>query len=297
MAAFPEFSVVEMIDGSPVAGREEIDSGSAQPLKFFRLQQNPFADSVNPEFFYRTEAHEAAFIAMKRCIEEDISLGLTTAASGTGKTLLTQVLLHELDPERYKPALILIYPKMSRMAMLREICAELQIEIRAKRPTTHDLMETIQRKIMDLAVEGVKLVVIIDEVHFLTAENLQVLRTLSNIEVPEKKLVTVLLFGEESLLPRLDDPKFKSILSRMYTRVHLRALTPDEVEQYVKYRLLLAHGRPDIFQPDCFAWLARETGGIPREINRVCYNAMREAAAHRQSRVTPDLLGRMKEEG
>lgn len=290
MAPFQEVSVVDLVDDSPVANRESFTEASAQPLQFFNLSDHPFADSVNPEFFYRTEAHEAAFVAMKRCIEENVSLGLTTAVSGTGKTLLTQVLLQELPPEKYRTALVLIYPKMSRMALLADICRELHVEVPSRRATTHDMIDAIQQEIMALYVRGIKLVLIIDEVHFLTADNLQVLRTLSNIEVPEKKLVTILLFGEDLFLPTLEQPVFRSILSRMFTRVQLRPLTAGEVEQYVKYRLLLTQGRTDFFEPECFAWLAEASQGIPREVNRLCHNALSRAAASGRRSVDLEIL-------
>lgn len=284
-----DVSVAELLDESPCVNRERIGEDSALPLEFFRLACHPFLDSVNPDFFFRTEAHENAFIAMKRCIEEDVSLGLTTAVSGTGKTLLTQVLLQDLPTDRYRPALILIYPKMSRAALLLEICHELELEI-PKRATTHDMVVQIQQKIMDLHTRGVKIVLLIDEVHFLNADNLQVLRTLSNIEIPQKKLLTVLLFGEESFLKKLEDPTFKSILNRMYTRVRLRPLNRGEVEQYVKYRLLLSSGNPQIFDPSCYETLVRVTGGVPREINRICYNAMQQAAELGRRTIGEDLL-------
>src|SRR5262245_35477127 len=108
--------------------RAAIGEASADPLRHFGLAGSPFSDNVNPEFFFRTEAHEEAFLAMKQCIEDHISIGLTTAISGTGKTLLTQVLIQELDPRKYQPILVLSYPGMTRMALLQEIAHELKLE-------------------------------------------------------------------------------------------------------------------------------------------------------------------------
>jgi len=290
MPPLEETAIVDLVDCSSISGRETLAEPSSHPLRFFGFVDDPFSDSVNPQFFYRTDAHEAAFVAMKRCIEDNISLGLTTAVSGTGKTLLTQVLLQELDPERYRPALVLIYPKMSPAALLREICGELGVRIAGKRPTMHELVAAIHQETMALYLKGIKLVLIIDEVHFLTAASLQMLRTLSNIEIPQKKLVTILLFGEDSFLKKLGEPTFKSILSRMYTRVRLRPLTVEEVEQYVKFRLLLVNGRPSVFHAECFGWLREKTEGIPREINRICHNALQRAALARKPTITRALL-------
>lgn len=290
MSPLEEFSVVELVDTPIVTVEETFEEPSSLPQKFFHFENSPFSDSVNPDFFYRTYSHEAAYMAMKECIEDNVSLGLTTAVSGTGKTLLTQVLLQELDPERFRPALVLIYPQMSRMALLQEIANELGVEIGKKRPTIHDLMTGIQERIMEFYLQRVKLVLIIDEVHFLAANNLQILRTLSNIEIPQMKLVTILLFGEETFLEKLDRPAFKSIRSRLFTRVELRELNAEEVEQYVKYRLLMVHGDPNLFEEDCYGYLREATKGIPREINRLCHNALQMAAANGQRTVAKGLL-------
>lgn len=259
--------------------RETFEEPSASPLEHFHLRSYPFADNVNPEFFFRTEAHEEAFLRMKQCIDDDVSLGLTTSISGTGKTLLTQILLQELDPRRYKPILVLVYPGMSRTALLNEIIQELEIDLpRATRPNIYAMIASIQQEIIRLHRRGVKLVVIIDEVHFLRPDSLHILRTLSNIEVPERKLVTLLLFGEETFLNRMANPTYRSLFSRIFERVVLRPLNRGEVEQYVKFRCLMVGGGPGLFAPETFDAIFEMSGGVPREINRICHTAMTRAA-------------------
>lgn len=272
-------SLAELVD-QPALGtpRETFDETSVLPLKHFRLSSHPFADSVNPSFFFRTEAHEEAFLAMKQCIDDNVALGLTTAISGTGKTLLTQVLLQELDPERCQSLLVLAYPGMTRTALLREISLELGLEDVPSRGGAHKLITCIQQHIIDLYLRGVRLVVIIDEVHFLKPDALHILRTLSNIEIPDQKLVTVLLFGEQSFLRKMKNPTYRSIFSRMFVRTEIRPLRYDEVVQYVKFRLLVSGGRPAIIGEDAMDELFERSKGIPREINRICHNALIIAA-------------------
>jgi type II secretory pathway predicted ATPase ExeA len=277
-------------------GREQVPEISSDPLKHFGLNARPFADCVNPEFFYRTEAHEEAFIAMKRCIDEHVAIGLTTAISGTGKTLLTQVLIQELDPRRYQPILVLAYPGMSRSALLREIAGELNLDDQLPaRPTTHSLITKIQGHIIQLYLKGVRLVLIIDEVHFLGADSLHILRTLSNIEVPEQKLVSVLLFGEQSFLSREKNQTFRSVFSRMFVRTEIRPLRADEIRQYIKFRLLMAGGNPQLFSDDAMGPLLELTGGIPREINRVCHNALVLAARRGDRGVDAETIHLLKQ--
>jgi general secretion pathway protein A len=293
-----ELDIGHMVDQAHGDGkRQMISERSADPVKHFGFAAMPFADNVNPEFFFRTESHEEAFIAMKRCIEEHVSLGLTTAISGTGKTLLTQVLIQELDPRRYQPVLILAYPGMTRTALLKELASELKLEDLSRRPTTHALISAIQGHIIQQYIKGMRLILIIDEVHFLGADTLHILRTLSNIEVPEQKLVSVLLFGERSFLAKMKRPTFASVFSRTFARVEIRPLNRQETQQYVKFRLLMAGGRPQLFNDKLFPILHEMTGGIPREINRLCHNALAFAARMDRPSVTPDILNLLKESG
>lgn len=275
-----EMLMTDLVDNARKGiAREAIDDGNPSPLARFGLRMSPFADSVNPDLFFRTAAHDQAFTEMRRCIEEHVSLGLCTAPSGTGKTLLTQILLSSLDPRRHRAVLVLIHPGITPTGLLREIVGELGLPPPAKnKAALHDLVQQIQDEIIRLHQRDVKLVVIIDEVHFLRADCLHILRTLSNIELPERKLVTVLLFGEESFLKKMENPSYRSLFSRMFVRVGLRPLSRAEVEQYIKYRLLMAGGRPTLFDSGYHEVVTEQSRGIPREINRLCDAALRNAA-------------------
>lgn len=289
-----EIEIGDLVDDARKGrSRETFKENSTLPLKRFGLTSHPFADSVNPEFFFRTEAHEEAFLQMKRCIEDNVSLGLTTAISGTGKTLLTQVLMQELDPRSHQTILVLAYPGMSRTALLREILIELRIGEVPERAKIHDLISRIQKHIIEQYKRGVRLVVIIDEVHFLQADSLHILRTLSNIETAEAKLVTVLLFGEQVFLTKMKNPAFRSIFSRMFVRAEIRPLRMEEMMQYIRFRLLMSGGAPGLIAEDAMGPLLRNSGGIPREVNRILHNAMGLAARDGRASVTGDVIERV----
>lgn len=276
-------------------GREQVPETSSDPIKAFGLLAQPFADNVNPEFFFRTEAHEEAFLAMQQCIDEHVSLGLCTATSGTGKTLLTQVLMQKLDPRRFQPVLVLAYPGMSRTALLQELASELKLAGLPVRPNTHAFISTIQAHIIRLYLQGLRLILIIDEVHFLSADSLHLLRTLSNIEVPEQKLVTVLLFGEQSFLEKMKHPNYASIFSRMFWRTEIRPLRQGEIAQYVKFRLLMAGGAGRLFHDNAYEPLLELSRGIPREINRLCYNALKIVAREGRPQVTREVFDALRQ--
>lgn len=278
-------NIIDLVDDYTTGAHAEFEEQSSLAVKHFRFRENPFVDNVNPQFFFRTEAHEDAYVKMKKCIEEHIAIGLTTALSGTGKTLLTQILLTELEPHNYEPVLVLAYPGMTRTGLLKEIAAEMGLDDLPPRTPLHQIMSAIQSQIVSLYKEGRKLIVIIDECHFLGVEALQMVRTLSNIELPEKKLVTLLLFGEDSFLNKMNKPEYASIFNRMFVRARLRPLTEAETEQYIKFRCLVSGGRASVFAPGFYSTVHQMSRGVPREINRLCHHAMFEAARKQASHV------------
>ena len=262
----------------------------------FNLETNPFADTINPSFFFKTPAHEDAFYKMMMCIEHDISLGMIVGQSGTGKTLLSQMLLTSLDQSKYQAALVLVTPGMSRVFLLREILKELGIALDEKRLFTHDLIALLQDEVIKQYKNGKKVVIIIDEAHFLDADALHILRTISNIEIPEKKLVTCILFAETKLAARLKHPSYDSLRTRMYITAQLAPLSERDAAQYIKFRLLIAGGNEALFDEDVFSVISSSTKGIVRDINKLANNALLRAWRDKKSAIDKECIERVMSE-
>jgi general secretion pathway protein A len=262
-------------------------------VDFYSLADNPFSDAVNPAYFYKTDLHEETYMRMMLAVRHNISLGMVTGASGTGKTLISQMLLQNMDASFQVPAVILVSPGMSKTALLRAVLSELSLPIpEGPFVATQQLLTLLGDYIIQLHGRGKKLVLLIDECHFLSADSLHVLRTLSNIEVPDRKLVTCLLFAEDRFLKRLEHPSYESLRNRMYLRSELLPLNASECEQYIKYRLLVA-GRPEpLFDADALAALHRYSGGICRRINKLCMLALIEGFLRRKQTLNAEVVER-----
>ncbi|MGC3992331.1 MAG: AAA family ATPase [Chthoniobacteraceae bacterium] len=190
-------------------------------LQLYGLRENPFADSVHPAFFFRTESHASAFCSMMLAADFNTSLGLLTGPSGTGKTLVSQMLLQHFDDKKYQAILVLVTPGMSKTGLLREILAELELALPIGNTRVQDLMKLLSNHVIDLHREGRRLVIVIDECHLLSSDCLHVVRTISNIEIPEQKLTTCLMIGEARLAQRLDHSSYESLRNRIYFRDQL----------------------------------------------------------------------------
>ncbi len=244
--------------------------GGSDFVRFYSLRENPFSDSVNPAYFYKTDSHAEALDRMMMAVEHNVSLGMITGPSGMGKTLVTQLLLQSLDPAKYQAILVLVSPGLSKSGLLREILTELSIAVPEGMLRTQDLLKLLSNYIIDLHRQEKRLVILIDECHFLSSDCLHFVRTISNIEIPECKLTTSLLFGEERFAARLEHASYESLRNRMYLRGELKPMSPSECAQYVKFRLMIAGRMNDLFDPGAFQAIHAHSGGVCRNINKLC---------------------------
>jgi type II secretory pathway predicted ATPase ExeA len=254
----------------------------------FGLTKNPFKDVLDTSLFFRTRQHEEAMIKLRIGIEDGHALCLLTGASGTGKTMVSQVVLKNLDHTLFLASFVLVHPRMSKGALLESILEELGIRNQAR--TTHGRLRQLQEKALLLNSGGQRLILVIDEAHFLTAEALHILRSLSNLENEKEKLISILLIAEESLPRRLRGPGYGSLRSRITFQMDLQPLSRAEAEQYIKYRLLKCGAYADLLDAEVYGAVHRLTGGIPREINRLLYNSFMEAMATEYFVINQDML-------
>lgn len=261
-------------------------------LAFYDLKENPFMDSVNTRFFYHSQGHDEIYQKMKMCVEQNISLGLVAGPSGVGKTMITQMLLTSLDPQKYHIIVVLVSPGMTKSALLKEILLELNLGHHLKNASqTYDLIKILQEQVIKLYQEGKRLVIMIDEAHFLESSSLHILRTISNIELPELKLVSILLFTEEVFLRRIRHESYNSLRNRMYIQEELLPFSLNEMRSYIRYRVTKAGGDPELlFDEEVYQVIHTATAGIAREVNNLCYNAMVEAFLQKSKRVTNKVL-------
>jgi general secretion pathway protein A len=286
----PGADPLDELVGPPTPAHTESANGAvpfAPPGNFveaYGLRENPFADCVHPAFFFRTDEHAEAFRSMMLAVEFNTSLGMVTGPSGTGKTLVSQLLLQQFDDSKYRTVLVLVTPGLSKTGLLREILAELDIALPVGIARVQDLVKLLGNHIIELHEEGRRLVIILDECHLLSSDCLHIVRTISNIEIPEQKLTTCLLFGEARLAKRLENPGYESLRNRIYFRSELHPLTAAETAQYVKYRLMTAGRLADLFTESAIELLHQHSEGIPRTLNKIAMLSLIEGAV-RQSAI------------
>ena len=259
-------------------------------MSHFGLRENPFADCVHPAFFFRTDGHSDAYRNMALAVDFKASLGMVTGPSGTGKTLVSQLLLNHFEEPKHRLVLVLVTPGLSKTGLLREILSELNLALPIGIARVQDLVKTLSNHIIEMHEQGQRLVIIVDECHLLSSDCLHIIRTISNIETPQEKLVTCLLFGESRLAQRLEHTSYASLSNRIYMRCELAPLTNAEVAQYVKFRLMTAGRLDELFTEAALSALHECSDGICRSVNKLAMLSLIAAADKRVSVVDDSIV-------
>ena len=118
--------------------------------------------------------------------------------------------------------------------------------------------------------EGKQTILIVDEAQNLSIELLEELRLLSNINADEDQLLQMILVGQPELLQKLRRPELTQFAQRISVNYHLTALSYPETRAYIRHRLRVAGGRPDLMTEAALKAVFHFTNGMPRIINSVC---------------------------
>jgi general secretion pathway protein A len=133
---------------------------------------------------------------------------------------------------------------------------------------------------------------VVDEAHHLSAEILEEIRLLTNLETPQQKLLQILLVGQPELDEKLDSVSLRQLKQRISLRSHLLALNSEETKGYIERRLQLA-GCPHpsvLFPPETVAAVYQHSQGLPRLINTICENALIAGFGRQMLSVSPDII-------
>jgi type II secretory pathway predicted ATPase ExeA len=255
---------------------------------YWKLLAKPFDGGGDARFYYPSEVHQGALLKLRYAIESRRGGALLAGASGSGKTLLVQLLQRQLA-ENYTPFVHLMFPLMSCGELLALVATELGAAMPTERLSVDHCLRSLQTFLANNTAQGRHAVVAVDEAQLLVdSPLLETLRLLTNLTHAGEPTLTLLVVGQSNLLPALD--RMPAFEERLGVKCLLRPLTLDETAAYVSHRLSAAGARHEIFTADALTHLAHLARGNPRRINRLCDLALLVGFAEEQRTIGPEQL-------
>lgn len=263
-------------------------------LQHFGLKREPFSIVPDPGFLYPSNQHRQAVAHLKYGLDREGGFILLTGEVGTGKTTLTRTMLKRM-PAHIRVAYVL-NSKLNVSDLLASICDELGIELPTDSPESRGLsfsktrIDALNQNLLQAHAEGQKTLIVIEEAQNLSADVLETLRLLSNLETNTHKLLHILLVGQPELLDTLAQKELRQLNQRVVSRFHLLPLEKGDVANYVNHRLHRAGAKGSLFNNACISVLFRLTGGVPRLINLVCQHSLLATYSTGSKVVSPKLV-------
>lgn len=250
----------------------------------FGLREVPFSITPDTSYFFSFSSYQAALNTLLIAATNGEGFIKITGEVGTGKTLLCRKFLAMLSAD-FVTAYIpnpLLEPRSLMLALADELeCAP------DRNIDQHQLIKTINLKLLELANQGKRVLLCIDEAQALPIETLEALRLLSNLETEKRKLLQIVLFGQPELDRKLARSEIRQLTQRIIFHYQLQALSADEINIYVAHRLAIAgYSGPALFSPAALIALKIASGGVPRMVNVLAHKTLMLCFGQGKNRIT-----------
>lgn len=258
---------------------------------FFYLTRNPFELTPDPEFLFSTKRHNEALAALYYGVRRHKGFVVLTGEVGTGKTLLLRCLLQLFKQSKDVAYAYVFNSRLAPTEFLQYIVTDLGLSAAGKNKS--ELLLELGQFLISRNSKKQTTVLIVDEAHHLSADILEEVRLLTNLETTDDKLLQILLVGQPELDQKLDSVGLRQLKQRIALRAHLDPLSADKTRGYIERRLQIAGANSHtgmLFPAPTVAAVYRHSRGFPRLINTICENALVTAYAKQLRSVTPEII-------
>jgi general secretion pathway protein A len=241
-------------------------------LEFFGLNEKPFGLTPDPKFLFFSEKHREGLDHLLYGIHQREGFVLISGDTGTGKTTLCRALMERLDPREVATALIL-NPLLNETELLKAILEDFGLP--ATGVTRKELLDVLNRFLLETLAAGKIAVLIIDEAQNLSTNCLEQVRLLSNLETDKEKLIQIILAGSEELPAKLEKSELRHLQQRISIRYQLRSLDRQEARRYLQHRLNMARAAGSTaFEKGAYREIYRFSKGVPRLMNIIAERSL-----------------------
>jgi len=254
---------------------------------YWGLRALPFDNVPDPRFYVPCSQHDAVYRWLSYGIQTHKGMLLLTGDIGCGKTLLSRRLIVGLSPAQYDVALV-ANPTLSPSELLDEVLSQFGLGlVRSKAGRLRTLNERLELN----AQRGINSVLVVDEAQAIErVKAFEELRLLTNFQLNDRFLLTVVLIGQPELRQRVAG--IPQLNQRIAVRAHLGPFTAEETTSYITARMGAVTHRTDVFSKEAISVIYEQSKGVGRLINALCDQCLFAGAIEKVSQIDDRLVQR-----
>jgi len=202
----------------------------------FGFHTTPFTCEIRPGEHFIHEIYQEPLDHLVGIVNKRMSAALI-APAGTGKTAMLRSLRSKLPETRYQAH----YLKVTDLSK-RDFCREIAVAVGAEPAGNYPaLVRRLQdRFTSSMDIDGSRSLLLIDEAHDIRPDVLGILRILTNFDMDNRLVVSIVLAGQAPLKKMLQHPKLEDVAHRLAYCATLRLLSRKESVLYIKHRCRIA---------------------------------------------------------
>lgn len=238
----------------------------------FGLRELPFGITPDTSFFFACSNYQEALNTLLIAAKSGEGFIKITGEVGTGKTLLCRKFMASLG-KNFVTAYI-PNPFLEPRTLMLALADELEVPFE-KDVDQHQLLKSINHRLLVLAREGKQVLLCLDEAQAMPIESLEALRLLTNLETEKRKLLQIVMFGQPELDRKLQQEAIRQLNQRITFHYRLGPLSRDDMSFYVSHRLSVAgFSGSRLFDAGAIRALYAASGGTPRLVNILAHKAL-----------------------
>ena len=253
---------------------------------FYGFREKPFSLLPDSGFLFLSAKHRMALNLLEYGLMNQAGFTVISGDIGTGKTTLIRKLLNQIDPQIRVGLITNTHQTIGDLMQWIALAFELPHAGKNKVQLYHDFMDFIIREY----AQGRRTVLIVDEAQNMSAETLEELRMLSNVNADKDQVLQVILVGQRELRDTLKRPDLVQFAQRIGVDYHLNPLDPEETTAYIVHRCKVAGGNPELFSEQAMETVYQVTRGVPRLINLLCDTALVYGFAEQRERIDAQVV-------